>query len=198
MVRNQKKAKKTTPLRVQDIVRLEAPTKYRLTTMQKLVIQKLWAQQMLAGVDNVAAISRRAKCSREAVYLWRERRTVECAVGGGRPRTVVTPEAITEIKKEVADHKRKPLSHQQLRARLAAKHAKMSSSSLHRAKKELGIRDLKSDAEQDGLPLDNRELLKRLRHAATNYEPTRLQRHTANYHARVEQIIKRRGMPSDM
>lgn len=129
-----------TSTRVSDIVRLEAPTKYRLTAMQILLIQHLWDSN---NRPTVAAIARLACCSRPAVYRWHERDTTECAVGGGRPRTVLTPEALETLKQTVKEHGRKPMTHEQLRTKAARKGAKMSSSSLHRGKKMIGIKGKK-------------------------------------------------------
>lgn len=128
------------PLDVKDVVRLEAPTKYRLTTLQILVIQKMWNQQKKCGRHNVEAICRVAKCTRNSVLLWRDRTTTECAVGAGRPVTALTPPTLGSIKKVVKEHRRKPLTHGQLLAKLHAKNIKLTSSTLHRAKKKLGIR----------------------------------------------------------
>jgi hypothetical protein len=58
------------------------------------------------------------------------------------------------------------------------------------------IRDLKHDAEQDGLPLTNHELLRGLKTAVSGYKMTRLHKHVATYQSRVAEIIKRKGLPS--
>ena len=128
-------------MRVQHVARLEAPDKYRLTKMQILIIQHLSDSDNPPGPT---AIARQACCSRPAVYRWRKRDTTECAVGGGRPRTVLTPEALETLKKLVKEHGRKPLTHEQLRTKAARKGAKMSSSSLRRAKKEMGVKGKKA------------------------------------------------------
>jgi transposase len=135
-----KRAKMEVRLSVADVARLEAPTSYRLTKMQILIIQQMWEKQKAAGQENVEAIMRKAKCSRNSVYLWRERGTTECSVSEGRPRSTRTPAAMKALEETVAEHKRKPMTHGALGRLLAKKGVKMAHSTLHAAKKELGIR----------------------------------------------------------
>jgi hypothetical protein len=61
-------------------------------------------------------------------------------VGKGRPRSVLTPAVTAVIEKTVNDSLHRPMSQTQLRDKLAQQGAPMSNSTLHRAKKELGIR----------------------------------------------------------
>lgn len=130
-------AKKRSPAEILRIVANQlARESYRASSQQKLIVKA-----MLDEGYGVAVTARTAKCTPKTVRLWKARDSIKCRVSPGRPRTARAPEVMEAAKTIAAKNKSTPMTHEAYRVKVVkATKVSMSTSSLARTKRELGVR----------------------------------------------------------